>query len=378
MDKSLPVLSSLKNPLGSVGTRPSPTRAKLGELTARLNDLDLDLTQQHNTRQAAKQKVEFMERNLEQYNQSSKKMTIALAEAEDRIQRLENAVHAERSGHELFTVEMHRLVEERVTHLVSLLESERIQRTAELDALRTKAKALEDRNRQLEVQVAEYSKQIHDLSNGTISKVQESITSLLRASDFERRSGPSVSNTEAMRKFMVMLTTLQNELHGERVARERDVESQRKALQSEFAALRHLVDAERSEREQTNERVIGPVWKELRRLQEELENEGAERERSVANQQQQVFDRLAVVKISLERATSSIDEQQNRRLKEIEDRLWKLDAMLESEVSTRKMEYQALAQAIGSEKREREENEQELLTVLDQISVKLRDSLERH
>ena len=78
-----PAAPSVTQPLGSQ----LATKTRLANLSTKLNDLDVDLAKSSRTKQTYKGKIDGMEFDVHQVALSQNKLQVALADAEDRLQR---------------------------------------------------------------------------------------------------------------------------------------------------------------------------------------------------------------------------------------------------------------------------------------------------
>eukprot|EP01006_Ploeotia_vitrea_P020926 TRINITY_DN53247_c0_g2_i1.p1 TRINITY_DN53247_c0_g2~~TRINITY_DN53247_c0_g2_i1.p1 ORF type:complete len:431 (-),score=48.22 TRINITY_DN53247_c0_g2_i1:186-1478(-) len=370
--------------LNSMGipSTPNKTRSKLSELNAKICDMDVELVNQNRTRQSKQVAIENVQADMQAYTKGQKRLQSALTEMEDRIQRLENALCSERGAREVVSKNLQLVLEERVTKLVTLLEQEEDRHNNDLEVMKARIRQLEDRNKLLEMQLCEQDKQFVFVRDTQIPKMGTHINTLLRVTEQEKikggggGGGGGGDGGGVPKKFQTQLLNLQNDLTAERVARERDNDHHRKTIATRFGELQTQLTLERREREQVQERVIEPVWAELKKFHEEVDREKREREESVSTQSQGVLDKLNIVKTGLEKATISIDEQQNKRLRQLDDRLWKLSYELEAEVSARKEGWEEISGTLAGERKQREETEEEVFDVIEKLSNKLRDGME--
>jgi|EP00670_Eutreptiella_braarudii_P006680 hypothetical protein len=354
---------------------PENTKTRLTNLSNKLNDIDVDLANHTRTNKSFKGKLDTVQTDLEAHSKSQRKLQNSLADAEERLQRLENALMAEKSARELAGKKLQRLLEERVVKLADMLENEQEERAKEMDTLRARLRFLEERNKQLELELQDHGKQVNTISKTTIPKLTGNIDTLMKVSHQEKLKGSTGGDGDLARKFMVSVSNMEIDIHAERTARDHDTNVHKTTIQNQMIELKQAVEAEQREREVMHERVIAPVWEEVRKLQMDLEKERMSREHNVADHAQGLLEKLNLVKTNLAKSSKSIDEQQTHRLKEVDDRLWKLQTQFEQEVMDRQQVFLDIENQIGAEKADRTKSEEQVLTILDQLSDKVKASL---
>merc|ERR1711871_112019 len=350
--------------------------AKFSELSRRSEDLDKDIDSQNVERRQRDMKIEAQNAAIGAINNTIKNLEHQLNSHDERLKRVKEAVLSEKEAREHLGKSILNLIDERVREIYLKLESECVERENMGAELRKKVIRVEDKlTAQIEVKIEEERKLRGSLED-FVAKLSDRFTGIQNAMQAE-----SVKMQELVAKSMTnvnkSLAHLQNAVDTEKTMRERDVQSARNEAMKEADDIRVGLAASLKDVNSEIKRVVRQFSDEITLVRSDLDKEKAERETRDAENMQKVNELLSDLVQQVDKQNRARDDENALRFKSIDDWLCKLNFAIEVEKEQREKDVAAVSDDLSEERREREEDEKNVIALLETNMAKVYKGLEK-
>merc|ERR1711871_505717 len=350
--------------------------AKFSELSRRSEDLDKDIDSQNVVRRQRDMKIEAQNAAIGAINNTIKNLEHQLNSHDERLKRVKEAVTSEKEAREHLGKSILNLIDERVREIYLKLESECVERENMGADMRKRVSKLDDKlSAMVEVKIEEERKLRGSLED-FVAKLSDRFSGIQNSLQAE-----SVKMQELVAKSMTnvnkSLAHLQNAVDTEKTMRERDVQSARNEAMKEADDIRVGLAASLKDVNSEIKRVVRQFSDEITLVRSDLDKEKAERETRDAENMRKVNELLADLVQQTDKQNRARDDENALRFKSIDDWLCKLNFAVEVEKEQREKDSAAMADELSEERREREEDEKNVIALLETNMAKVYKGLEK-
>eukprot|EP00698_Gefionella_okellyi_P025692 TRINITY_DN9481_c0_g1_i1.p1 TRINITY_DN9481_c0_g1~~TRINITY_DN9481_c0_g1_i1.p1 ORF type:complete len:474 (+),score=113.13 TRINITY_DN9481_c0_g1_i1:77-1498(+) len=349
------------------------SESKMRDMAQSLHAMDHDLENHSLARQQRQAQLQSVADDVDTILSWKRTAESNLNSHSEGIASNTSALNGLRATVEQVTRNSTMMIDERAKLLLQRVDADRSERDEMMSGLQQQISLLKERNQKLSADLDEERRVRSDVMVPRITNLEREFAALVAKVDGPDKHQEIPNQIKALQST---ISQLQLALEREKSMREADTDKVTRTMNQRIEDLRSDVAGHLAEAANTSLQTARELRTELSDLKDALTREAHTRDAADSDAARRLPAGLDQLRQEMATALESASNVTSSRLRDTDDRIWKLSAGIDREVEARERDLHGVAEALGIEKQQREAAVDSLAQILQRLQDKVRASLD--